>query len=172
MSHSNQVLAVFPGAFDPMTHGHLNIVQRATHLFGQVYVAVGDNPEKTAWFTPAERVDMIREAIGDLPRVRVESYDGLTMDYVRRAGARVLIRGIRDTSDLREELQLAHVNQMVGGVETVFLMSDDQTAMTSSTLIKQIVQIGGFDADRLARLVPPVVVRHIEAKLGTGGPKA
>ena len=84
----------------------------------------------------------------------------------------MLIRGIRDTSDLREELQLAHVNQMVGGVETVFLMSDDQTAMTSSTLIKQIVQIGGFDADRLARLVPPVVVRHIEAKLGTGGPKA
>jgi len=132
---------------------------------------VGHNPEKAAWFTPQERVEMIREVVADLPKVSTTSYDGLTMDFVLRVGARALLRGIRDTVDLREELQIANVNQLVGGVETVFLMSGEQHALTSSTLIKQIVDMGGFDPQRLARLVPPVVVRHLAEKFGVAGPR-
>ena len=169
MCHDDQVVAVFPGAFDPMTHGHLDIIQRASRLFTHLVVAVGHNPEKVEWFTAAARVEMIREAIAGMARVSVEAYEELTMDFVLRVGARVLVRGIRDTSDLREELQIANVNQVVGGVETVFLMTQEEHALTSSTLIKQIVEIGGFDAERLARMVPPVVVRHLGAKLGAAG---
>jgi len=171
MPDKDKVVAAYPGAFDPITHGHLDIVQRASRLFDEVIVAVGHNPEKAVWFTPAERVRMIREVVAHLPNVRTESYDGLTMDYVLSVGARVLVRGIRDTVDLREELQIAAVNQMVGGVETVFLMSSDEYGLTSSTLIKQIVDMGGFDARRLSRLVPPVAVRHLARKFGvSSGP--
>jgi len=169
LSGNSQVVAVFPGAFDPMTHGHLDLVRRASRLFDHLIVAVGNNPEKTAWFTPEERVRMIGQVVADLPGVSVESYDGLTMDYVRRIGARILVRGIRDTADLREELQIAAVNQLVGGVETVFLMTHEEHALTSSTLIKQIVELGGFDPQRLARLLPPDVVRHLAEKIGQSG---
>ncbi|MHC4063239.1 MAG: pantetheine-phosphate adenylyltransferase [Planctomycetota bacterium] len=165
MPENDGVVAVFAGAFDPITHGHLDIVQRASRLFDHVIVAVGHNPEKTAWFTPEERVEIIREVVAHLPNVSTQSYDGLTMDCVRATGARVLVRGIRDTSDLREELQIANVNQMVGAVETVFFMSGEEHALTSSTLIKQIVDMGGFDRDRLARLVPEAVIRHLAGKL-------
>lgn len=165
MADADRVLAVFPGAFDPVTLGHLNIVYRASRLFDQLIIAVGHNPEKEAWFSPEERVAMVREAVAALANVKTEAYDGLTMDYVRRTGARVLVRGIRDATDLREELQIANLNQSVGGVETVFLMTDDQHVLTSSTLIKQIVDMGGFDKQRLLRLVPPVVVEHLARKL-------
>ena len=166
MTDKREIVAVYPGAFDPITHGHLDIIKRASRLFDRLIVAVGQNPEKKVWFSPAERVEMIRAVVGHLPNVSTESYDGLTMDYVLSVGARVLVRGIRDTVDLREELQIANVNQMVGGVETVFLMSDDQHGLTSSTLIKQIVDMGGFDRRRLGRLVPPVVVQRLAGKLG------
>jgi len=169
LSGNSRVVAVFPGAFDPMTHGHLDLVRRASRLFDRLIVAVGNNPEKTAWFTPGERVRMISQVVADLPGVSVESYDGLTMDYVRSIGARVLVRGIRDTADLREELQIAAVNQMVGGVETVFLMTHEEHALTSSTLIKQIVELGGFDPQRLARLLPSEVVRHLGEKISSFG---
>ncbi|HUU83296.1 MAG TPA: pantetheine-phosphate adenylyltransferase [Phycisphaerae bacterium] len=166
MADADQVVAVFPGAFDPITLGHLNIVHRASRLFDRLIVAVGHNPEKQAWFSVEERVSMVREAITGLANVEIQSYDGLTMDYVRRVRARVLVRGIRDAVDLREELQIANLNQSVGGVETVFLMTDDQHVLTSSTLIKQIVDMGGFDESRLLRLVPPVVVERVAHKLG------
>lgn len=161
MPQSNNVLAVFPGTFDPITHGHLDIVRRAGSLFREVIVAVGRNPEKEAWFSPEERLEMIRESVADLPNVRSESYDGLTMDYVRSLGAGVLVRGIRDGVDLREELHIASLNRMIGGVETVFLMSDDHHTLTSSTLIKQIVTMSGLDEERMARLVPPAVVSRL-----------
>ena len=166
MADADQVVAVFPGAFDPITLGHLDIVHRASRLFDRLIIAVGHNPEKEAWFSPEERVAMVREAVAALGNVKTEAYDGLTMDYVRGVGARVLVRGIRDATDLREELQIANLNQSIGGVETVFLMTDDQHVLTSSTLIKQIVDMGGFDKRRLQRLVPPVVVEHLARKLG------
>jgi pantetheine-phosphate adenylyltransferase len=161
MSDAQEKIAVFPGAFDPPTHGHLDIINRASSLFGRLIVAVGHNPEKTPWFTAEQRVQMMQEASNHLANVSIESYDGLTMDFVRRVGASVMVRGIRDSDDLREELRIATVNKLVGGVETVFLMSDEQHALTSSTLIKQIVELGGPDHKRLLRLVPQVVVDRL-----------
>ncbi|MCP4592204.1 MAG: pantetheine-phosphate adenylyltransferase [bacterium] len=157
-------LAVFPGMFDPTTLGHVDIVRRGANIFGQVIVAVGCNPEKSEWFSPEERVDMMRTLTSDLPNVRVESYSGLTMDYVRRVGARVILRGIRDSVDLRSELQVANTNLLVGGVETVFLMTSDQHALTSSTLIKQVIEMGGCDQERLGRLIPRTVIERLERR--------
>jgi len=164
MLGSEQIIAVFPGAFDPISHGHVDIIRRGSRLFERLIVAVGHNPEKTELFTAAERVEMLREVCAEFPNVEVDSYDGLTALYVRRVGARVILRGIRDTVDLRSELRSANTNLMVGDVETVLLMTSDQHALTSSTLIKQIVEIGGYDFARLSRLVPENVVRRLEAK--------
>ena len=161
MSGLQKHLAVFPGMFDPPTLGHVNIAQRACLLFDRLIVAVGVNPEKREWFPQDERVAMVRESLTDCPNVTVEQYDGLTVDYVREAGANVLVRGIRDTVDLREEIRIARVNQLISGVETVFLMTDDEHALTASSLIRQVVDMGGFDASRIARLVPKPVIDRL-----------
>jgi pantetheine-phosphate adenylyltransferase len=161
MAEPTKTLAVFPGAFDPFTHGHLDIAVRARRLFDSLIIAVGVNPEKPAWFTAEDRVEMIREAMSKHPDIQVDSYDGLTMDYVRGLGANVLVRGIRDTVDLRDEIRIATVNRMIGCVETVFLMTDDEHALTASSLIKQIVDMGGLDERRMSRLVPPAVVKRL-----------
>lgn len=164
MANRNSRIAVFPGAFDPITNGHIDIIRRAAELFDEVIVAVGRNPEKAELFTAAERVEMIKHVTDDLKNVRVQSYDGLTFDFVRSVGAKVILRGIRDSVDLRAELQAANTNRLVGDVETVFLMATDQHAMTSSSLIKQIVSIGGYEPERLARLVPPTVADKLRER--------
>ena len=164
MPKGQERVAVFPGAFDPFTHGHLDIALRAQKLFDRLIVAVGVNPEKQAWFPAEDRVEMARETLAGHPNITVDFYDGLTMDYVRRVGANVLVRGIRDTVDLRDEIRIAVVNRMIGSVETVFLMTDDEHALTASSLIRQIVDLGGLDEARMARLVPPAVVKRL-AKL-------
>jgi pantetheine-phosphate adenylyltransferase len=168
MHKSAEVVAVFPGAFDPITHGHVDIIRRGSRLFDRLIVAVGRNPEKAELFPAADRVEMLQEVCRELDNVEVDAYDGLTAEYVRRVGARVILRGIRDNVDLRGELRSANTNLLVGDVETVFLMTSDQHALTSSTLIKQIVEIGGYDPDRLARLVPEFVVRRLEKLFGRG----
>ena len=159
-------VAVFPGTFDPLTLGHLDIIRRGAGLFPRLIVAVGCNPEKTEWFSPAERVEIIGEQVADLPNVSVEAYEGLTMEFVRRVGARVILRGIRDAVDLRLELQVANTNLLVGAIETVFLMATDQHALTSSTLIKQIIELGGCDHAGLARLVPARVIKRLKRRPG------
>ena len=164
--NSSRDLAVFPGTFDPITLGHMDIIRRGARIFGRVIVAVGCNPEKIEWFSASERVEMVRGLTGKLSNVSVESYDGLTMDYVRQVGAKVILRGIRDSVDLRAELQVANTNLLVGEVETVFLMTSDQLALTSSRLIKQIVEMGGCDRSRLTRLVPREVADRLEEHLG------
>ncbi|MCK4660955.1 MAG: pantetheine-phosphate adenylyltransferase [Phycisphaerae bacterium] len=166
--NSENDLAVFPGTFDPVTLGHMDIIRRGATIFSHVVVAVGCNPEKIEWFSPEERVELIRKLARELPNVSVRSYDGLTMDFVRLVGAKVILRGIRDTVDLRTELQAANTNLLVGDVETVFLMTSDQHALTSSTLIKQIVEMGGYDHARLARLVPREVIEQLEQHFGSG----
>jgi len=156
------VIAVFPGVFDPVTDGHLDIIQRAARIFSRVIVAVGTNPEKRQLLTKRERVGLLRKLVADIPNVRVEAYEGLTVDFVRRAGGAVILKGIRDTIDLRYELQQANTNRLAGGVETVFLLTGDRHALTSSTLIKQIAAMGGD----VSSLVPPVVARILRARLG------
>ncbi len=165
MSHQKPVRAVFPGTFDPLTNGHLDIIRRAHQLVDELIVAVGHNPEKEAIFTPAERVEMISELVAEMQGVRVESYQGLTADFVRSKQAKVIFRGIRDNVDLHFELQQANVNMVVGEVETVFLMARDQYAMISSTYIKQIVELGMQDLKRLSRLLPPTIAKRLRDKL-------
>src|SRR4051812_38610695 len=132
-NHSRRI-AVFPGQFDPITNGHLDVIRRGVALFDEVIVAVGINPEKRELFTLDQRLDTIAELLADIPRSRAAKYDGLTVDFVRSVRATAILRGIRDVSDLRYEFQLALTNRAVGGVETVFIMTGDQYALTSSTL--------------------------------------
>ena len=163
-------LAVFPGMFDPVTHGHLDIIQRASKLYGRLIIAVGDNPLKTQVFTPRERKAMLVEHTSDLPNVEVQIYSGLTVEFARKIGAGVILRGIRDNVDLHAELQIATTNRIMGGVETVFLMTSGEHTLTSSTLIKQIVQIGEYDMDNLGRLVPLDVAKRLEERLRSSKP--
>jgi pantetheine-phosphate adenylyltransferase len=164
MAPSKPSIALFPGTFDPLTNGHLDLLLRAQKMFNEVVVAVGTNPEKRELFTPAERVDIIRKvAAAQNLKLRVEQYDGLTVDYAKRIGATVILRGIRNHTDLDFEFQLALTNRAVADVETVFVMTSEQHGFTSSTLIKQIAASGRIE--HLRRLLPALVVEKIEDKL-------
>jgi pantetheine-phosphate adenylyltransferase len=155
--------ALFPGQFDPITNGHLDVIRRGVNLFDSLIVAVGINPEKKELFSIDERVEMTRELTRDLASVRVERYTGLTVDFVRQSRASVILRGIRDVSDLRYEFQLALANRAVGDVETVFVMTGDQYALTSSSLIRQVISLGG-DVNKLSSILPKLVVERLQAK--------
>lgn len=160
-------IAVFPGQFDPITNGHLDVIRRGTALFDELIVAVGINPEKKELFSIDERVEMIHLLLKDIPHTRAEKYTGLTVDFVRSAKATVLLRGIRDASDLRYEFQLALANRAVGGVETVFVMTGDEYALTSSSLIRQVVSLGG-ELGKLSTILPKIVVEKLRAKQKAG----
>lgn len=153
-------IAVFPGQFDPITLGHLDIIRRGAALFDEVVVGVGMNPDKRELFSHEVRVEMIAELLADIPKASVRKYTGLTVDFVKEVKAIAILRGIRDVSDLRYEFQLALANRAVGNVETVFIMSGDQFAFTSSSLIRQVVMLGG-DANSLAPVVPENVIKQL-----------
>ncbi len=163
-SRANKV-GVFPGQFDPITNGHLDVIRRGVRLFDELVVGVGINPEKRELFTLDERVRMIRSLLKDEPGVRVEQYKGLTVDFVRHCKATAILRGIRDVSDLRYEFQLALANRAVGEVETVFIMAGDQFALTSSSLIRQVVALGG-DVRQLRSILPDIVIEKLREKHG------
>jgi pantetheine-phosphate adenylyltransferase len=164
MGAARHTVAMFPGTFDPMTNGHLDLIHRAVRMFNELIVAVGTNPEKRALFSPTERREMIeRVTAAEGLTVRVEQYDGLTVDFARDLGAAVIVRGIRNHADLNFEFQLALTNRAVADVETVFVMTNEQHGFTSSTLIKQIAASGRIE--HLRRLLPPLVVERIQAKL-------
>lgn len=168
MANNTPKIAVFAGTFDPPTYGHLDIIQRSQRLFARTVVAVGRNPEKRPLFSQEERVDLLRQLVGDLTDVEVEAYAGLTMDYVRRKKADVIVKGIRDSDDLRNELRQANVNMIAGDVETVFLFTTDTTALISGTLIRQICELGGLDSANMNRLIPPLVIDALRKKLDEG----
>ena len=157
---SNRHTAVFPGQFDPITNGHLDVIRRGSLLFDNLIVAVGVNPDKREMFPLADRVSMIKDLVSDLPNTRVTSFTGLTVDFVRNSHATAILRGIRDVADLRYEFQLAQANRAVGGVDTVFIMTGDQYALTSSSLIRQVIQLGG-SVDQLASLLPAAVIERL-----------
>jgi pantetheine-phosphate adenylyltransferase len=160
MPNKPRKIAVFPGQFDPITNGHLDIIRRGVQLFDELIVAVGTNPEKREMFSIDDRVEMIRQLLDGTPGVKVQKYLGLTVDFVRSAQATAILRGIRDVSDLRYEFQLALANRAVGGVETVFIMTGDQYALTSSSLIRQIVALGG-ELSQLKGLLPDPVIKRL-----------
>lgn len=161
--------AVYPGSFDPITNGHLDIVRRGLAIFDQVIVAVAYNQAKpSGLFTPEERVEMIREATRELDgRVTVDAFHGLLVDYVRRVGAGTIIRGLRAVADFDYEFQMTLMNRhLASDVETVFLMADEAHFYTSSRLVKEVVSLGGD----VSGLVPPVVVDRLVAKLRPASP--
>ena len=160
-------IGVFPGQFDPITNGHLDVIKRGLVLFDELIVAVGVNPGKRELFTLDERVEMIGELLKGIRGTRVAKYTGLTADFVRKVKATAILRGIRDVSDLRYEFQLAMANRAVGGVETVFIMTGDQYALTSSSLIRQVVSLGG-DVSQLSAVLPGNVVRLLREKQRNG----
>jgi pantetheine-phosphate adenylyltransferase len=159
------IVAVFQGSFDPVTFGHLDVIRRAARMFNELVVGIGHNPDKAPLFTPEERLDLLLPHLADLPNVRAATYAGLTIDFVRKCGAQVLVRGVRDMADLNKEVQVANLNRLVGGVETIFILASDQHVLTSSTYIKQIYEMGGGDASRIEQLVPANVVPRLAAKL-------
>jgi pantetheine-phosphate adenylyltransferase len=160
--------AIYTGSFDPITLGHLDVLQRVRGMFDEIVVAIGRNPDKQPLFTMEERVDMtdraIREIVDrDSGGIRVETYDGLTVDFARRVEACAMIRGIRNITDLAGESQLAITNRKIAGIETVFIVSGEEYAYTSSSLIRQMAGLGAT-IEQLATFVPPVVLEAIRSK--------
>ena len=161
---SKQRVAVYPGVFDPVTLGHMDIIRRGAALFDRLIVAVADNPAKQSLFTTGERLAMVREAVGNLKGVAVDSYEGLTVEYVRRHGASVILRGLRQHSDFEYEYQLALTNRTISGVETVFVMADERVAYISSHLVREVAALGGD----VSPLVPKGVLKALKAKPAAG----
>jgi pantetheine-phosphate adenylyltransferase len=156
-------LAVFPGSFDPITNGHLDIIARGLHVFDSVRVAILVNAEKRSLFTAKERVEIIREAYRREPRVSVDTFSGLLVDYGRRVGATVIVRGLRAVSDFEYEFQMALMNRRLDPqIETVFMMPAESYSYVSSRLVKEVFELGG----RVRDLVPPVVERRLREKYG------
>ncbi len=156
--------ALFPGTFDPITNGHLDVIRRGQHLFSELVVAVAHNPAKTELFSIPEREAMIRSILEtEKIDVKLETYRGLTVDFARKRGATVILRGLRNATDLAFEFQLALTNRAVADIETVFIMSGEPFGFTSSSLIKQIAAAG--DLDRLNKLLPPQVIDAMKGKL-------
>ncbi|MGC8624239.1 MAG: pantetheine-phosphate adenylyltransferase [Phycisphaerae bacterium] len=153
-------IAVFPGTFDPPTLGHLDVIRRGHKLFDHLIVAVGRNPDKSELFPVPQRLELIRTLVADLPTVSVESYEGLTVELVRQRGAVAILRGLRNMTDLQYEVQLALTNRAVADVDTVFIMTNERFAFTSSSLIRQIAALGG-NLDNLSSLLPSSVIEHL-----------
>jgi pantetheine-phosphate adenylyltransferase len=153
---------IYPGTFDPITNGHLDIIERATLLFDRVTIAVTTNPAKNPLFTVAERVAMIRQVVRKFGSVQVDSFDGLLVDYVEKHGACAIVRGLRAISDFEYEFQMALVNRKIsGGIVTVFLMPHEKYTYLNSTIVKEVAAFGGD----VSGFVPPEVEAKIKQKL-------
>ncbi|WP_169979722.1 pantetheine-phosphate adenylyltransferase [Tautonia rosea] len=156
--------AVFTGTFDPITLGHLDVISRGRLLFERLIVAIGINPTKQVLFPIEERVDLAQRVLGQFDNVEVRAFEGLTVDFVRSIGARVILRGLRTLSDMEYEFSMTLTNHRLDpGIETVFLMADGEYAHVSSSLIKQVARYGGPEA--LARFVPEALVTPILDKV-------
>jgi pantetheine-phosphate adenylyltransferase len=163
------VTAIFPGSFDPITNGHLDVIGRGVRMFDRLIIAVGQNPAKGDLFTPEERVAMIRELVTEYPRVSVQSYDCLTVEFAKRIGADVMLRGLRNLTDVQYEFQLAMTNRRVAEIETVFIMTSEEYGFVSSALVREIALLGGD----VSKLIPRAVNDRLRAKLQSRGlPKA
>jgi len=159
--------AIYPGSFDPFTKGHLDVVERAAQIFDQVIVAVVVNPQKRdPLFSLDEREQMIRDAVAHLPNVTVDHFGGLLADFVRERDATVIVKGLRVVSDFESEMSTALMNRSLSKVDTVFLPSDPRWSFVSSTLVKEVFNLGGDIAD----FVPPAVLRVMSAKRSTPRP--
>lgn len=157
----NRHLAVYTGTFDPVHLGHLDLIERGSKVFDQVVVGVGVNPDKAPLFSPEERVELLRQVVKPFPNVAVQAFHGLAVAFVKSLGARVMIRGLRTTSDMEAEFTMSLMNSSLDPtIETIFLMAREPHAHLSSSLLKQIARFGGD----LSGFLPPVVRAALEAK--------
>lgn len=154
-------IAIYPGTFDPITNGHVDLIQRGLRIFDQIIVAVAMNPKKTSLFTVEERVRMAEEAVKGLGDVKVESFDGLLMDYARGKGASAIIRGLRAVSDFEYELQMALMNRRLDSeIETVFMMPSEEYSYLTSSIVKEVASLNGSTKG----LVPEIVEKEFRKK--------
>jgi len=160
------VRAIFPGSFDPITNGHLDVIDRGMKIFDELIIAIGRSPIKNQLFTPEERVEMIAELIRErqMTGISVESFDGLTVEYAAKKKADVILRGLRSLTDVQYEFQLAMTNRAVAGIETVFIMTSEQYGFTSSTLIREVASLGGD----LSNLIPNNIYERLCRKVSCG----
>lgn len=158
-----QTLAIYPGTFDPLTNGHLSILNRSLKIFDKVIIAILVNPKKTPLFSLEERISMIKEVLGNKENIEVDSFSGLLVDYAVSKGANVIVRGMRALSDFEFEFQLALMNRKLNrDVESVFMMTDYKWLYTSSTIIKEAASLNG----NISGLVPPVICTRLKEKYG------
>ena len=157
--------ALCPGTFDPVTNGHLDIIERAARRFDALLVGVLDNPAKEPLFGAEERVSMLKEATHHLSNIEVDAFSGLLVDYAKRRGADVVVKGLRAVSDFEYEIQMAQMNHSLSGLETLFMTAAPRWSFLSSSLIKEVARFGGD----VSALVPPVVAERLGEQLGGGG---
>lgn len=154
--------AIYPGTFDPLTYGHLDLIERGSRVFDELIVAIGENPFKTPLFTVAERRQMIQKHTHHLKNVKVDAFKGMLVDYVQGQHANIILRGIRTVSDFEEEFQRALTNRVLNNdLETVFVMTSEQYSFLNSRLIKEAASLGGD----VSKFVPPEVEKQLIAKL-------
>ncbi|MDJ0648183.1 MAG: pantetheine-phosphate adenylyltransferase [Xenococcaceae cyanobacterium MO_188.B19] len=157
------MIAIYPGSFDPITFGHLDIITRGSELFEQVIVAVLCNPSKQPLFSVEKRIEQIRYCTRNLPNVEIDSFTGLTVTYAKLKSAKVLLRGLRVLSDFEKELQMAHTNKTLQGeIETVFLATAKEYSFLSSSVVKEIAQFGG----EITHLVPKKIAEDVYKTYG------
>jgi pantetheine-phosphate adenylyltransferase len=155
------VAAVYPGTFDPLTYGHMDIIERAAGLFGKLIVGIYENPSKQPLFTLEQRVELVKEAVGGLSNVQVRAFKGLTVDFIRQIGGRVMIRGLRANSDFEREFEMALMNRKLAPeIELLCLMTSSQYQFLSSSLIKEVAKLGGC----LEGMVPNHVAQALRGK--------
>lgn len=161
-SHTPRV-AIYPGSFDPLTNGHVDIVERGLKMFDRLIVAVANNPQKKHFFSAEERVDLCRRSLGARPGLEILTFDGLVVDFARNHGVNVLLRGVRAVSDFEYEFQLAGMNRKLSGVETVFMVTSEDSFYVASRLVKEVAGFGGD----VSSMVPPPVLAALTARYGT-----
>ena len=156
------MIAVYPGSFDPVTNGHIDIIQRAAKLTDTLYVAVLTNPSKKPFFTVEERISLLEKVTEDIPNVKIEPFSGLLIDYAEKIGAKIIFRGLRAVSDYEYEMQMALANKKLkGDTETLFMVANSKYSFLSSSLVKEIATFGGD----LTGMVPDFVISEVEAKI-------
>jgi len=167
MSELTPRIAVYPGSFDPITLGHLNVIDRVSRLFDRLIVGVGINIEKCPMFEIEERVELVRSTISHLENVEVRTFSGLAVEFAKGCGALVMVRGVRPITDIPAELTMMMANRRLApDVETLFMIADGELAHVSSSLIKQIAPLAG--EEELSRFLPREVVTAVRAKMGVG----
>jgi len=159
------IRALYPGSFDPVTFGHLDVIERSSKIVNELIVGVLDNPSKSALFTKEERVEMLKEVTSHIKNIKIESFEGLLVDFAKEKKASIVIRGLRAVTDFEYELQLSQTNRIInGGVDTVFLTTSLEYAYLSSSTVKEVAMFGGD----ISKFVPTPVVERMKAKFVRG----